>query len=429
MKIRLLMLTMLLVLALLMAGCTDSDDEKDNGDVIGDDDGDDDGGDDDDNGGDGVYSLHTVEELLATPYSYNEKDVEVKGAVVISVRNGYTCTISDDSTTETLTLYGYDENTGLKVGDKLNAKGVFEQYENKYWEIKIRKNTDDEVKITGSETLTYTKKTVKELLDSPDSFNGLLVRIEDATVTDKESFYKFHISDDTTTDKLYVYNDGLFLKSFKQGDTVDIQGEFIEYKEEWELKLRNNTDDGITDVGDGGGSDDNKYELHTVSELLADPAGFEGDLVEVKGAKVAWADSNNDAGKTLFGIVDDTRGDSLEVIAFNKVSAADAAKIVPGAIVDVKGKFSYYDQDDDDVKDEDEDWQIMVSSYSDTDSVKIVGEAPDITYETKTVKQLLDDPETYNETDVRVDGAKIVTLEERSSGLKINISDSREAPH
>jgi len=423
MKARYLILTILLVLALMMAGCTDDSDD-DNGDVIEDDD--DDGDDDDTTSGN--YARHTIKELLENPYTYSQEDnnlVEVKNAKVISVKSGgYSGTISDDSTTETLTLYGFDENMGLKSGDIIDVQGIFEQYQNQYWEIKIRSNTDDEVKVTGSETITYEEKTVKELLENPESFNGLLVRVENAVVTDKESFYKFHISDSTTSDSLFVYNDGLFLKSFKEGDTIDIQGEFIKYNNDWELKLRNNTDDGITYVVEGNGSDDDKYDSHTVSELLGDAEGFNGDLVEVKGAKVSWTDSNNDAERTLFGIVDSTRGVSLEVVAFNKVSAADVAKILPGAIVDVKGKFSYYDQDKDNVKDDDEDWQIVVSQYSDTDSVVIVDEAPDISYEKKTVKELLDNPETYNETDVKIDGATIVTLEVRSSGLKINISDS-----
>lgn len=426
MKSRYLLLSLLLILALVMAGCTDNNDDPKEDDIIGDDDteDDDDTGDDDDNG---EYTLKTIKELLASPFTYSGKMVSVKDAIVISVRNAYSCAISDESTTETLTLYGYDENMGIKVGDKLNAKGTFVQYKNQYWEIKIKPSSNDEVKVIGSETINYETMTVKELLENPNSFNGLLVRIEDAEVTDKESFYKFHISDDSTSDKLFVYNDGLFLKSFKQGDTIDIQGEFMKYNDDWELKLRNNTDDGITNVAEGNGSNDENYDIHTVSELLGDPESFEGDHVQVVQAKVAWTDDDNTVSNTMFSIVDDTRGDTLTVVAFNKVAQEDVAKIMPGAIVTVKGEFTFYDKDKDKVRDEDEKWEIIVSSYTDSDSVVVVSEASEITYITApSVAALLDNATNgeYRDKSVKLLNVVIVTMSDRHSYI-FGVNDTK----
>ena len=416
MKLRYLILSLLLVLALMMTGCTD-DKKDDNGDDIIEDD--DTGDDEDDDVPDtGDYETLTIKKLLETPYSYSDKLVMVKDAILISVKTGYSSTISDDSTTETLTLYGYDEELGLKVGNVLDVKGIFEQYQNQYWEIKIRKNTDDDVKVTGSETVTYTEKTVKELLDDPDSFNGLLVRIVEAAVTDKESFYKFHISDDTSSDSLFVYNDGLFLKTFNRGDTIDIQGEFLKYKEDWELKLRNNTDDGITKVTEGSGDDNVTYNTRTVAELLAAPESFEDDHVRVVEAKVAWTDDDNTVSNTMFSIVDNTRGGTLTVVAFNKVAQEDVAKIVPGAIVTVKGEFTFYDKDKDKVKDEDEDWEIIVSSYTDSDSVKVVSEAEEIAYITApSVAVLLDNATNgaYRDKSIILMNVTIVTMSDKYS--------------
>ena len=428
MKMRYLILSLLLVLALMMAGCTDDNgDEGD--DIIGDDDtGDDDDSGDDDDPGD--YALLTIKVLSETPYSYNGKLVQVKSAKVISVKTGYSCTISDDSTTETITLYGYKEDMALKAGNILDIKGTFEQYQNQYWEIKIRTNTDDKVTVTGTESVTYATVTLNELLTDPDSSIGLLIAIKDAEVTDKESFYKFHISDDTSSESLFVYNDGLFLQSFKKGDTIDIQGEFMKYNDEWELKLRNNTDDGITKVTGGSGGDDVTYDTHTVAELLAAPDTFEDDHVQVVGAKVAWSDDDNTVGNTMFSIVDNTRGDTLTVVAFDKVAAGDVDKIVPGAIVTVKGEFTFYDKDKDKVKDDDEKWEIIVSSYTDSDSVTVVSEAEEITYTTApSVAVLLDNATNseYRDKSIKLENVVIVTMSSRY-GYIFGVNDTR-GPH
>ena len=402
MKMRYLILSLLLVLALITAGCTDDNgDEGD--DIIGDDD---DTGDDDDSGDDddpGDYALLTIKVLSETPYSYNDKLVQVKSAKVISVKTGYSCTISDDSTTETITLYGYKEDMGLKAGNILDIKGTFTQYKNQYWEIKIRTNTDDKVTVTGTESVTYTTITINELLTNAESSIGLLIAIKDAEVTDKESFYKFHISDDTSSDKLFVYNDGLFLQSFKKGDTIDIQGEFMKYNDEWELKLRNNTDDGITKVTGGSGGDDETYDTHTVAELLGDTASYQDKPVKVENAEVTYVKDS-----WSFKISDSSTEDELTVYG-------GSTTVNVGDNVKVQGQFFYYDSGGY--------WEIKIRKDT-KDSVTVISEAAPITYTTLTISELLGTPETYNGTDVKVESATIVTLDKRDTYLKINITDS-----
>ncbi len=417
------LLVILLALAVITTGC---DDKKKKEDTINGED--DDTGDDDDNGNGGstTYTTVAVDDLNSTPYSYSGKNVKVVDAEVTSVPQTFYCYITDDSTSSTVKLYGYDEDLGIKVGDVITVQGIFEQFENKYWEIKIRSKTDDKVTITDSVTVAYTSIGLEALLSDPDSYYGLSVELKDVTVVNKDSYYHFKLTNDKTTEKLAVYNDGLYLKQFKEGDTITIKGQFIEYNDAPELKLRNETayDDGVVSVTDGGGGTTVTYEVHTVSEILGDPESFEGDNVQLTDVKVAWIDDGNSAAFTLFGVTDDTRAETLEIVAFNKIDENDIAKIVPDAIVTVKGKMGYYDQNKNDVKDEDEDWQVTVSSYSDSDEVIIVEEAAAITYSEVTLNELLGDTDTYNESDVKVLNAEITTLEERSSGLKINITDA-----
>ena len=387
MKARYLILTVLLVLALMMAGCTDEKDDN-TGDVI--EDGDDDGT----NTGD--YELLTIKKLLETPYSYSGKDVEVKSAKIISIKTGYSCTISDDSTTETIILYSYDESLGLKPGDILDVKGIFEQYKNQDWEIKIRsEKTTDQVKVTGSETVTYTKLTIDELIKNGDSYIGLLVEINDAKVTDKESFYKFHISDATTSDSLFVYNDGLFLKSFKNGDTIDIQGEFTEYKDEWELKLRNNTDDGITRVNDGTIVD--TYEEVTLAKLLSDL-----DLYENKPVKIANTTVGANPKNYKFNVTD---GDGNNIIIYTDFDAQGGiASVYEGDFVEVKGQVIYYEKG--------AYWEIKIRKDTDDKITKLGSGGPaEYTYVGTDVATLLNNNTNtqYREKSVKLIGVVVVT--------------------
>jgi len=158
------------------------------------------------------------------------------------------------------------------------------------------------------------------------------------------------------------------------------------------------------------------YPIHTVAELLAAPESFEDDHVQVVGAKVAWTDDDNTVSNTMFSIVDNTRGDTLTVVAFNKVASEDVDKIKPGTIVTVKGEFTFYDKDNDKVKDEDESWEIIVSSYTESDSVTIVSEGEETTYATApSVADLLNNATNaqYRDKSVKLMGVVVVTKSSR----------------
>lgn len=345
MKIRNIILVLLLALAIIAAGCTDKEEKEDTIEE------EDDTDDDDDTSPDEYESLD-IYDLVETPYTYNGKLVEVKDAEVTSVKNAYSCLITDGTTDDTITLYGYDEGL-VKAGDVLTVRGIFEQYQNKYWEIKIRKDTEDEVIKTDSVTVSYLTIDLGTLLGSPETYYGRSVELKKVTVVNKDSYYNFKLSLDNLTEKLPVYNDGLYLEKFKEGDIITIKGEFMEYNDAPQLKLRNESgfDDGVTDVIDGGGAI--TYDEHTIAELLADPENFDGDHVKLTEVEVAWAQDDNSASFTLFGVTEDGVNRSLEVVAFDKLSAGDVDKIIPGAVVTVKGEMGYYDQNDNNKNDDD----------------------------------------------------------------------------
>lgn len=327
MKTRYLILTILLVLALMMAGCTDEKEDKP--DVIEEDD---DDADDDTNTGD--YTRYTIKQLIETPYSYKGKDVEVKNVKVISIKTDYSCTISDASTSETITLYGYDEDIGLESGTVLDVKGMFEQYQNQYWEIKIRSGENDEVKVTGKETVKYTPLTVKQLMDDPDANSGLLVEIKDATVTTKYISGKFNISDASTSVNLLVYIEyGVNAPHITLNDKIDVKGEFVKFYDEWEIKVRKESDDNITIVG----ATVDTYDEVTLAELLSDLDAHENQAVKIANATVGANPKNY-----KFNISD---GSGNEIIVYTDFDAQGGiASVYEGDFVEVKGQVIYYEK-------------------------------------------------------------------------------------
>lgn len=387
MKARYLILSVLLVLALMMAGCTDNNGDN-TGDVIEEDD--DTGDDDDTNTGD--YTKLTIKELVETPYSYNGKDVEVKNAKIISIKTDYSCTISDDSTTETIILYSYDESLGLKPGDILDVKGLFEQYQNQDWQIKIRsEKATDQVKVTGSETVTYKEMTVKELLENPDSFNGLLVKIKDATVTTEYLGGKFNISDDSTSDNLLVFKEyGANAPHITLNDKIDIMGEFMKFYD-WQVKVRKESDDKITVVGETVDT----YEEVTLAKLVGDPDAYENKFVRV-------ADATVEAGGVNWKFnISDGSGNTI-VVYTEKFADGGIVSISEGDNVEVKGQVTYYETY----------WQIKIRKNTDDKITKLSsGEPTEYTYLGTDIATLLDNATNtqYRDKSVKLMGVVVVT--------------------
>jgi len=392
MKIRYLILSLLLVLALITAGCTD--DNGDEGDDIIEDD-DDDTGDDDDSGS-GEYALLTIKALSETPYSYNGKLVQVKGAKIISTKTGYSCTISDDSTTETIILYGYKEDMGLKAGNVLDIKGIFEQYQNQYWEIKIRSNTNDKVTVTGTESATT--MTIDALLDDPDSSNGLLIEIEDATVTTRYISGKFNISDESTTDNLLVYIEyGVNAPHIDLNDKIDITGEFVKFHDDWEIKVRKGSDDNITVVGETVDT----YEDVTLAKLVGDLNGYENKMVKIANATVGANPKNY-----KFNITD---GSGNEIIVYTDYDAEGGiASVYEGDFVEVKGQVFYYEKG--------AYWEIKIRKDTDDKITKLGSGGPvEYTYLETDVATLLNNGTNtqYREKSVKLMGVVVVTKSSR----------------
>ena len=219
-------------------------------------------------------------------------------------------------------------------------------------------------------------------------------------MTDKESFYKFHISDDTTSDKLFVYNDGLFLKTFDRGDTIDIQGEFLKYKEEWELKLRNNTDDGITKVANGTIVD--TYEDVTLAGLMGNTDNYKDKAIKIANATVGAGGVN-----WKFNITDGAG--NILLVYTEKFADGGIDEIHEGDYVEVKGKFTYYETGGY--------WEIMIRKDSD-DKITELGSAGPVEYtyiEAPSVSELLDNGTNgaYRDKSIKLLNVVIVTMSSR----------------
>ena len=387
MKARYLILAVLLVLAVMMAGCSEVNVDNSD-DMIEDDDG------DDDNTYTGVYTKYTIKELVETPYSYNGKDVEVKNAKVMSIKSDYSCTISDDSTTETITLYGYNEDLGLKPGDFLDIKGIFEQYKNQYWEITVRSGKNDEVKVTGSGGVNYAKLTIDELLKNGENYIGLLIEIKDATVTTKYKSGKFNVSDDSTTENLLVYIEyGVEAPHIDLNDKIDISGEFVKFYNDWEIKVRKSSDDNVSIVGETVDT----YEEVTLAKLVGDHDAYENKFVKITNATVGENPKNY-----KFNVSD---GSGNSIIIYTDYDAQGGiASVYEGDFVEVQGQVIYYEKDSY--------WEIKIRKDTDDKITKLGSGAPAVyTYLGTDVATLLDNATNteYREKSVKLMSVFVVT--------------------
>ena len=284
--------------------------------------------------------------------------------------------------------YGANHTGTPAVGDIFDVKGFLTYYHSSkynygYMELYVRNNTADYSRYVSS---NYEATTIKSVLDSPDNFNNTAVNITKAWITSVSSSWSFTVSyGQNSTDSIKVYVekgakvDGMVFRGAK----VSLRGVVVEYKGNWELKIRSGTPDIVVVLTKP------VYVDVDVSELEENPNNYNGTNVHSWGI-ISWSYHNSSSGLWLIGLF--FNGSEVTVVGF---AGSNISNIISGYHADVYGIFTYYSGN----------WEIKIRPNS-YDFVKTKPQ----NYTNVNITDILNSPQRYNNTLVHIPYSKIVKV-------------------
>jgi len=221
-----------------------------------------------------LYSVKSISSVAGKPKNTYEEGVKVmmSGTVISEITNystAYQFTIGDLASEDKLLVYipkalvhlagielysDKDPVFNLKPGSEMTILGALEYYESSYgpqydkWEL-IPTSVGNKVKIDykgesiGSFRVTEEGEgfTVDMLMSNKDMFKGEQVHLQNVIVSKNDQ--KLFVKDSGGQHELYVFTyDFDALDYLDVGTNVELWGEFIQYNQEWEIKLGDPSD-------------------------------------------------------------------------------------------------------------------------------------------------------------------------------------------
>lgn len=285
--------------------------------------------------------------------------------------------------------------------------------------------TDSMTVTVVAELSDYLTLTLATLLAGPSVYLSKLVKLADVTVTDAGSYdmgygsdpsgwVKFEVSDDSTSASLEVYCEGGATRplSLSKGDVITVQGEFIEYKGTWEIKIRKGSKDKATSPIPP------EYLSVSMNALVQDFGEYEAQKVRLDAVLVAddGFDAPSDVGVD-FTITDQGKTQSFLVTV--EPDATRPTQLSKYDTIDVQGKLIWNTA-----------WGApeMLVRNDTNDTIAL----PTYTgYQAVNLSTLLRDPKKYSEQDVCVRDAIVTDAgsfeqgygSDPSGWVKLSISD------
>ncbi len=271
------------------------------------------------------------------------------------------------------------------IGDVFEVQGFLTYYRSykynlSYMEIYVRNSSADFSKYISS---TYQNVSMSSLLKEPSAYNNSAVHIPSAFVTSSYASWSFEVSDNVSNNvsmHVYVEIGGIVNGMIFKGAKVELWGNLILYRGQWEIKVRNATTDKVLVLSKP------KYENISVDKLLAEPQKYNGSNVHSWGI-ISWLYQNKTSHFTLFGLF--WNGSEVNVVGFNGSNIGD---IQESYYADVYGEFTSYKGE----------WEIKIRP----NSYDYVAAHPQ-NYRTANITSILANPEDYNNTLVYVPYAKV----------------------
>ncbi len=293
-----------------------------------------------------TYTQVSINSLLTNATPYNGTLVYVPLAVVKTVYNASWLFWVSNSTENTADLSVYVEkgasiSAKVYVGAKVEIWGMVTWYGGK-WEIKIRANSQDDVKLIGSQ-VNYTLVNITELLENTSSYNGTLVEIPNATVVSVYASWLFWVSNSTSSSSdIAVYAEkGVSMPSLGVGDVIRIYGNVTYHNGSYEILIRAGTPDKVIVLHSSA-----KYvNLSYVHEVNSDGVLVHlGEQIIVNATVIAaphvFSYTSSSSGKPILKMyVEDSTGG---VLVFGYGLDYTELNFTEGAIVQVRGTIAQY---------------------------------------------------------------------------------------
>ena len=339
----------------------------------------------------------TVAELWSDPESLSGMVVKLEGVVFVEGLS-WSFSVADSGDYRTFKVYvekGADAPSEISKGDILEIRGLVTYYSGGgFWEVKVRNSTSDYVRIVGhgGET-SYARVPLGEI----DQYRWCLVDVREVEVTDVKASFLFTVSSEGKDVAVYVEWGATRPATISKGDVVNVTGLYTYYSKGgyWEIKVRNSSADAVVLVRAAG------YREATISELLSSPEEYDGSSVVVRNATVVEVLRRNQEGVPwLFKVAQGN--DSIMV--YSEKGGNVPAELKEGDLVDVWALFTYYQNGSY--------WELKVRAGT-QDRVEIV-EHGVVEYVRVGVHQLLQDPESYNGTNVAVLNVTVVEVLRRN---------------
>ena len=273
--------------------------------------------------------------------------------------------------------YNANQTGSPAIGDVFEVRGFLTYYHSSkygygYMEIYVRNSTEDYSKYVSS---NYTDANFNDILTNPEKYNNTAIHLHDVEVVEEYASWSFYVGNDVGKMKVYVEKGGVIQGMIFNGAKLDIWATVSNYKGEWEIKVRNATEDKIVVK--------NKpvYQNVPVETLLQDPKSHNGSNVHSWGI-VSWLYRNYTTNFTLFGLWHNES--EIKVVGFD---GSNISEIEEGYYADVCGEFTRYQGG----------WEIKIRPQS----YDYVYARPQ-TYEDVNITTLIENVAMYNNTLVHV---------------------------
>ncbi len=332
------------------------------------------------------YTDATVSDILSNVERYNNTGVHISQCLVTDEYASWKFWISDENSSNEMQVYvekGGNIQGMIFSEAKLEMWGEFSYYKG-IWEIKIRNATDDEIIVLNKPT--YMDVSVPELLRNSSQYENKSVHSWGIV-----SWLYQNASSGLTLFGLYcegkeltvVGFNGSNISSINEGYYADVYGTFTSYQGEWEIKIEPESYDFAV------GKPQNYAEVN-ITQILNNPLYYNNTLVYIPWSIVTYVYNAS----WLFYVSNSTTNEDISV--YIEKGASLNATIYTGAVVKIWGMVTQYQGS----------WEIKIRNGT-NDTVE---STTHIEYITVNITDILNNTSNYNNTNVHIPNATVVSV-------------------
>ncbi len=330
------------------------------------------------------YTTVDLGTLLNSTLVYNKTAVHIPNATVVDSYASWSFDVGYGNRS----IHIYVEKGGVVDGMVFNGAtvelwGTVTLYHGT-WEVKVRNATMDRVLVKS--TPNYRDVPVEELLANPEAYNGSNVHswgivswLYRNYTSNFTLFGLYHNSSEITV----VGFNGSNMGDVQEAYYADVYAEFTSYNNSWELKVRPYSYDYVY-------ARPQSYQDVNITELLNNAPLYNNTLVHVPWAIVKSVYNAS----WLFWVSNSSSNDEDMSVYVEKGASID--EVFEGASVEIWGMVTQYKGD----------WEFKIRNAT-NDTVKVLNK---VVYVDVNITELLNNASKYNNTNVHIPNATVVSV-------------------